>query len=75
MAQPILHWSHRSGCSAFPCRKYLLLRGQHAYFEPALHYWKRANNYWLFCAIPIEIRLPTFSVRAQESKYIRFDRA
>ena len=33
------------------CRKYLqLLRGQHAFFEPALHYWKRANNYWLFCA-------------------------
>ena len=29
------------------CRKYLqLLRGQHAFFEPALHYWKRANNYW-----------------------------
>ena len=52
------------------CRKYLqLLRGQHAFFEPALHYWKRANNYWLFCAIPIEIRLPTFSVWAQESKW------
>ena len=52
------------------CRKYLqLLRGQHAFFEPALHYWKRSNNYWLFCAIPIEIRLPTFSVWVQESKW------
>ena len=34
-----------------------------------LHYWKRSNNYWLFCALPIEIRLPTFSVWVQESKW------
>ena len=34
-------------------RKFLqLLRGHHAFFEPALHYWKRSNTYWLFCAIP-----------------------
>ena len=52
------------------CRKYLqLLRGQHAFFEPALHYWKRSNNYWLFCAIPVEIKLPSSSVRIQESKW------
>ena len=54
------------------CRKYLqLLRGQHALIEPALHSWKRSNNYWLFCAVPIEIRLPTFSVWVQESKWQR----
>ena len=52
------------------CRKYLqLLRGQHAFFEPALHYWKRSNNYWLFCAVPIEIKIPTSSVWVQESKW------
>ena len=52
------------------CRKYLqLLRGQDAFFEPALHYWKRSNNYWLFCAVPIEIKLPTSSVWIQESKW------
>ena len=37
--------------------------------EPALHYWKRSNNYWLFCAIPVEIKLPLFSVWVQESKW------
>ena len=52
------------------CRKYLqLLQGQHAFFEPALHYWKRSNNYWLFCAIPVEIKLPTSSAWIQESKW------
>ena len=52
------------------CRKYLqLLRGQHAFFEPALHYWKRSNNYWLFCAIPVEIKRPSSSVCIQESKW------
>ena len=51
-------------------RKYLqLLRGQHAFFEPALHYWKRSNNYWLYCAIPVEIKLPLSSVWVQESKW------
>ena len=52
------------------CRKYLqLLRGQHAFFEPALHYWKRSNSYWLFCAIAGEIKLPLSSVWVQESKW------
>ena len=52
------------------CRKYLqLLRGQHAFFEPALHYWRRSNNYWLFFAIPVEIKLPSSSVWIQESKW------
>ena len=51
-------------------RKYpQLLRGQHAFFEPALHYWKRSNNYWLYCAIPVEIKLPLSSVWVQESKW------
>ena len=51
------------------CRKYLqLLRGQRAFFEPALHYWKRSNNYWLFCAIPVEIKLPLSPVWVHESK-------
>ena len=45
------------------------MRGQHAFFEPALHYWKRSNNYWLFCPIPVEIKLPTSSVWIQESKW------
>ena len=73
MAQSVLHGAtdqdvFRREHSRY--RKYLqLLRGQHAFFEPALHYWKRADNYLLFCAIPIEIRLPTFSVRVQESKW------
>ena len=50
-------------------RKFLqLLRGRHAFFEPALHYWKRTNTYWLFCAIPVEIKLPISSVWVQESK-------
>ena len=52
------------------CRKFLqLLRVQRAFFEPALHYWKRSNNYWLFCAIPVEIKLPSSSVWVQESKW------
>ena len=52
------------------CRKYLqLLRRQHAFFEPALHYWKRSNSYWLFCAIPVEIKLPLSSAWIQESKW------
>ena len=51
-------------------RKFLqLLRGRHAFFEPALHYWKRSNTYWLFCAIPVEIKLPISSVWVQESKW------
>ena len=51
-------------------RKFLqLLRGRHAFFEPALHYWKRSNTYWLFCAVPVEIKLPVSSVWAQESKW------
>ena len=51
-------------------RKFLqLLRGHHAFFEPALHYWKRSNTYWLFCAIPVEIKLPLSSVWVQESKW------
>ena len=37
--------------------------------EPALHYWKRSNTYWLFCAIPVEIKLPLSSVWVQESKW------
>ena len=62
--QDVLHREHSR------CRKYLqLFRGQHAFFEPALHYWKRANNYWPSCAIPIETRLPTLSIWAQESKW------
>ena len=51
-------------------RKFLqLLRGRHAFFEPALHYWKRSNTYWLFCAIPVEIKLPISSVWVQKSKW------
>ena len=51
-------------------RKFLqLLRGRHAFFEPALHYWKRSNTYWLFCAIPVEIKLPISSVWVQESEW------
>ena len=51
-------------------RKFLqLLRGHHAFFEPALHYWKRCNTYWLFCAIPVEIKFPLFSVWVQESMW------
>ena len=51
-------------------RKFLqLLRGRHAFFEPALHYWKRSNTYWLFCAVPVEIKLPVSSVWVQESKW------
>ena len=51
-------------------RKFLqLLRGHHAFFEPALHYWKRSNTYWLFCAIPVEIKLLLSSVWVQESKW------
>ena len=46
-----------------------LLRGRHAFFEPALHYWKRFNTYWLFCAVPVEIKLPVSSVWVQESKW------
>ena len=54
------------------CRKYLqLLRGQHAFFEPALHYWKRSNNYWLFCAVPIEIKLPTSFTSGFGDDYIQ----
>ena len=51
-------------------RKFLqLLRGRHAFFEPALHYWKRSNTYWIFCAVPVEIKLPVSSVWVQESKW------
>ena len=51
-------------------RKFLqLLRRRHAFFEPALHYWKRSNTYWLFCAVPVEIKLPVSSVWVQESKW------
>ena len=51
-------------------RKFLqLLRGHHAFFERALHYWKRSNTYWLFCAIPVEIKLPLSSDWVQESKW------
>ena len=46
-----------------------LLRGRHAFFEPALHYWKRSNTYWLYCAVPVEIKLPVSSVWVQESKW------
>ena len=41
----------------------------HSIFEPALHYWKRSNTYWLFCAVPVEIKLPVSSVWVQESKW------
>ena len=40
-----------------------------AFFKPALHYWKGSNTYWLFCAIPVEIKLPISSVWVQESKW------
>ena len=51
-------------------RKFLqLLRGRHAFFELALHYWKRSNTYWIFCAVPVEIKLPVSSVWVQESKW------
>ena len=62
--QDVLHREHSRS------RKCLqLLRGHHAFFEPALHYWKRSNTYWLFCAIPVEIKLPLSSVWVQESKW------
>ena len=53
----VLHREHSR------CRKFLQLqRDQHAFFEPALHYWRRAQNYWLYCAVPVEIQEPAQSV-------------
>ena len=44
----VLHREHSR------CRKFRQLqRDQHAFFEPALHYWRRAQNYWLYCAVPV----------------------
>ena len=52
-------------------RKFLqLLRGRHAFFEPALHYWKRSNTYWIFCAVPVEIKLPVSSVGSRKQMAI-----
>ena len=51
-------------------RKFLqLLRARHAFLEPALHYWNRSNTYWLYRAVPVEIKLPVSSVWVQESKW------
>ena len=51
-------------------RKFLQLqRDQHAFFEPALHYWRRAQNYWFYCAVPVETRGPVHSFLTQESKW------
>ena len=62
--QDVLRREHSRSC------KFLqLLRGRHAFFEPALHYWKRSNTYGLFCAVPVEIKLPVSSVWVQESKW------
>ena len=60
----VLHSEHSR------CRKFLQLqRDQHAFFEPALHNWRRAQNYWLYCAVPIEIQGPSHSIWTQESKW------
>ena len=62
--QDVLRREHSRSLKFLP-----LLRGRHAFFEPALHYWKRSNTYWLFCAIPVEIKLPISSVWVQEGKW------
>ena len=46
-----------------------LLRSQHAYFEPAFHFWHRTNTYWLFTPLPVALVSPGSQLWASESTW------